>query len=1003
MFKLSFLFLILIIANINLFAERNYKIVNTSNGKEISIEDMAELSNKFDVIFFGEFHDDSLIHKLQMEYLDEFYDENEKFAVSLEMFERDVQSILNDFLSDKIDEDQFTKTSNPWPDYKKFYKPLVDFSKKNELYVLGANIPRKYAAMYARGGMSALISLPEDEKKLFAKELVLKNNQYQTNFFNTMLNSDTAAKMLSPNEENTLLLYYGAQCIKDETMAESILNYINQNPGYKVLHFNGDFHSNSYLGTAQMLKDRKPSLKIAVITPIYYEKESDIKINNDLKKLSDYVIFLQEPAREQSQMIMGGGGGVHLGENFVNAHNIEVKIYPESSYLIGVDSITFNNPILKSGSLKILSSLEVNEVSCPDCKIKMSIKVVDKNYNEIFIENETYNNQSYGSQNIKEIKNITIKYQGKVNFPPSETNLIQRHSNSAGIISGKDNEGLYLPGRSWYPQADKDLANFKVKVEIPKDYTLVTSGIITKGTNDKNNIFNIKTEFAIDDLTLVGGKYKTLTKKYDSVDFYAFTFDSSKFAETYLDASIEYYKLYTGLFGTYPFKTFSIVENFFATGFGMPGYTLLSNKLLAMPWVTLSPGSLAHEFVHNWWGNGVFTEYDRGNWCEALTTFSANYYYNVLVNKNADAIDWRKKSLISIDALPPEKNYPVADFKYQSDNYDAAIGYQKGGFIFYEVFKILGKDSFFNALKTFATKYKGKRAYWSSLSSQFAEQAKKDSINLPIRKIINQWLDSKDIPELKLVSNKMEGDSIVVVISQTNKFIISVPILFSGDENSAKEYFMIKDSLTTIKYLPKFKINSIQIDPEYEVLRKLYNWEKPFSFNRTLNEKPLVVMPNSINGPGNKDFNASQGFVGLLKESGYNFESVEEKGLTDEQMNTSTLILLGNYKNNKFIKDAIDKSGTLKMDGDKFVFKGKTIETKDNIALMNIQHPYNPTKLCTVIYFENQENLDAFKRLFHYLSYSLVILNNSKPGRPIHQMEIFPKGFPQNEMKAELK
>jgi uncharacterized iron-regulated protein len=1003
MFKLSVLFAVFFIAYFNLFAERNFKIVNTSNGKEISIEDMAELSNKFDVIFFGEFHDDSLIHKLQMEYLDEFYDEDEKVAVSLEMFERDVQSIINDYLSGKIDEEQFIKTSNPWPDYKVFYKPLVDFSKDEKLSVIAANIPRKYAAMYARGGMSALLKLPDEEKKFFAKEMVLKNNEYQSNFFKTMLNSDTAAKNLTANQENTVLLYYGAQCIKDETMAESILNYLNQNPGFKVIHYNGDFHSNSYLGTAQMLKDRKPSLKIAVITPVYYEKESEILINNDIKKLGDYVIYLQEPPREPSPMSMGGGGGVHLGENFANSHNIDVKLFPESSYLIGQDSIIFSNPILKSGSIKLLSSLEVNELASPDGRINMTVKEIDKNYNEIIIENMSYNKQAYGSQAIKEIKKIIIKYQGKVNFPPSETNLIQRHSNSAGIISGKDNEGLYLPGKSWYPQADMDLANFQVRVEIPKDYTVVTSGKITQETNEKNNIFNIKTEFAIDDLILVGGKYKRITKNYDSVEFNAFTFDSSKYAETYLDASIEYYKLFTGLFGAYPFKTFSIVENFFATGFGMPGYTLLSNKLLAMPWVTLSPGSLAHEFVHNWWGNGVFTDYERGNWCEALTTFSANYYYNVLVNKTADAIDWRKKSLISIDALPPERNYPVGDFKYQSDTYDATIGYQKGGFIFYEIYKILGKDSFFNALKAFATKNKGKRVFWSTLISQFDEQAKKDSLNQPIRKIINQWLTSKDIPELKLVSNKMVGDSIVVEISQTGKFITSVPILFSGKDNSIKEYFIIKDSVNTFKYLPKFKVNTIQIDPEYEVLRKLYNWEKPFSFNRTLNDKPIVVMPNSAIKSDAKDITASQGFVGLLKESNYNFESVEEKGLSEEQMNTNSLILLGNYKNNKFIKDAIDKSGILKMDGDKFVFEGKTIETKDNIALMNIQHPYNPTKLCTVIYFENQENLDAFKRLFHYLSYSLVILSNSKPGRPIYQMEIFPKGTLQSEMKADIK
>jgi len=97
-----------------------------------------------------------------------------------------------------------------------------------------------------------------------------------------------------------------------------------------------------------------------------------------------------------------------------------------------------------------------------------------------------------------------------------------------------------------------------------------------------------------------------------------------------LNESINYYKEYTKLFGKYPYKSFSVVENFFATGFGMPGYTLLSNKLMVMPWVTLSPGSLAHEFVHNWWGNSVFTDNNAGNWCEALTTFSTNYYYNII-------------------------------------------------------------------------------------------------------------------------------------------------------------------------------------------------------------------------------------------------------------------------------------------------------------------------------------------------------------------------------------
>jgi len=37
--------------------------------------------------------------------------------------------------------------------------------------------------------------------------------------------------------------------------------------------------------------------------------------------------------------------------------------------------------------------------------------------------------------------------------------------------------------------------------------------------------------------------------------------------------------------------------------------------------------SLGHEVLHNWWGNGVYVDWERGNWCEGLTTFMADYAY----------------------------------------------------------------------------------------------------------------------------------------------------------------------------------------------------------------------------------------------------------------------------------------------------------------------------------------------------------------------------------------
>ena len=68
-------------------------------------------------------------------------------------------------------------------------------------------------------------------------------------------------------------LIYAAQCIKDDTMAESILMHHRIPPRRKIIHFNGDFHSRKHLGTAQKIQVLEPMLKVAVITPLSCEDE----------------------------------------------------------------------------------------------------------------------------------------------------------------------------------------------------------------------------------------------------------------------------------------------------------------------------------------------------------------------------------------------------------------------------------------------------------------------------------------------------------------------------------------------------------------------------------------------------------------------------------------------------------------------------------------------------------------------------------------------------------
>jgi len=486
-------------------------------------------------------------------------------------------------------------------------------------------------------------------------------------------------------------------------------------------------------------------------------------------------------------------------------------------------------------------------------------------------------------------------------------------------------------------------------------------------------------------MILVGGHYMIKDTVYDGKKFYSYTFAQNPAFDTYLNASIEYYKLYTKLLGPYPYSSFSIVENFFATGFGMPGYTLLSNKLMAMPWVVLAPGSLAHEFCHNWWGNSVYVDYELGNWCEALTSFSANYYYNVLTKNEAGALDWRKKALLSIASLPSKSNYPVSKFKGQANNDDAVIGYQKGGFIFYEIMKLMGEDRFFTAIRNFAVKYKGKRAVWNNLFASFDEIAKKDSLKFNVRKLVWPWMYDTSIPSIKLANVKKEKDSVYFEINPSTAFYMSVPVKITTETGSTVKFFTI--SKTTNKYTikPDGEIKSLQLDPDYQCLRKLNKWEIPYTFSLTLNDNPLLILPSK----SSPDYTISVKFAELALESDYkmDYKSIDE--LKDEDWENQSIIVLGNPKENSFFNS----------------LKGKYPDNIDdnNMMLMNTGHPKSKDKFMTVIYMSKIDSIDPFRRLFHYLSYSMLIVNRNKAGRPVMTKELFPENADKSNMLFDFK
>lgn len=267
------------------FAQDAAFTVFKGDGTAANIENIIAAAGKADVVFLGELHDDSVGHELQLQIfkaIAEKYRADRKPVLSLEMFERDVQIVIDEYLADKISETHFLSSSRPWGNYKTDYRPIVEFAKTNKFPIIAANAPRRYVNMVTRLGRDSVVTLSPEAKKWLAPLPYADPSEAYTKKFNALMGvTGEAATNHSP------IIF--SQALWDATMADSINTALKEKDSL-VVNLNGSFHSESHLGTVEHLLKYRPSTRVLVVTMRY---EEDFKTFNQAKHkgLGDFVIL----------------------------------------------------------------------------------------------------------------------------------------------------------------------------------------------------------------------------------------------------------------------------------------------------------------------------------------------------------------------------------------------------------------------------------------------------------------------------------------------------------------------------------------------------------------------------------------------------------------------------------------------------------------------------------------------------------------------------------------
>ena len=250
----------------------------TKAGKKTTYDKLLKAAAGTDVVLFGEQHDNSLIHWLQLELTKDLA-ERKPLILGAEMIEADNQKQLDQYLAGTINQKAFDTLARLWNNHKTDYKPLVDFAKEKKFPFIATNIPRRYASLVYKQGLESLDKLTPEEKAWIAPLPIA---------YDAELPGYKAMLAMSGGHGGDNLPK--AQAVKDATMAHFIAQ--NLKPGTIFIHYNGSYHSDGYEGINWYLKKDKPAVNIITIAAVT-QKDID-KLDAESLNKADFIIVVDE-------------------------------------------------------------------------------------------------------------------------------------------------------------------------------------------------------------------------------------------------------------------------------------------------------------------------------------------------------------------------------------------------------------------------------------------------------------------------------------------------------------------------------------------------------------------------------------------------------------------------------------------------------------------------------------------------------------------------------------
>lgn len=573
---------------------------------------------------------------------------------------------------------------------------------------------------------------------------------------------------------------------------------------------------------------------------------------------------------------------------------------------------------------------------------------------------------------------FTLRMKGKIHYEVKQTGeeYARGFSQSPGIICEK---GVYLGGSTyWVPWFNENLVTFELTTTLPEGWDVVSQGKRTRHEiKDGKRITSWSAPEPMEEIYLIAAQFHEYILNVGAVDVMAFLrTPDENLANKYLETTAQYLEMYRKLIGPYPFSKFALIENFWETGYGMASFTLLGEQVIRFPFILHS--SYPHELLHNYWGNSVYVDFNTGNWCEGITVYMADH---LIKEQRGQGWDYRRSTIQKYtDYVTSDNDFPLNKFLSRHDAASEAIGYGKSMMTMNMLREDVGDEVFVRGFQKFYRDNKYKFASFDDIRVAFKDVSGKD-----LKPFFKQWINRTGAPELNLsgvkVKKEKAGYKLKFTLKQNQKedvFTLNVPVAVSSKDNVKIEKVAMVKKLQIFELAFKEKPLLIQIDPQFQLFRKLHYYEIPPALSKIYGaEEILIILP------------AKAGKVQLE-----NYKMLAEKWAKDKTKKIeikldSEVSDLPAYKaiwvfGHENIYKNVIKNGIADFDAeinDNTVRFGKsTLNNGENSFIAAVRHPENHNSVAAWLTIEKPEAVDGLARkLLHYGKYSYLAFEGDEP------------------------